>query len=156
MAIISISFGSCGRSKAEEQAIRDSLYFDSLDRAQDSICRTWTHENSVEAQRIVDQAKALARKKYNEEHGIKEKPVDKEGDGKVYQGNYSYPDVKTIKIDGKWYDVAIDEYEFDLLQRLPKPEREVENSAGKVLYYNNYALQIWLKGDQVYDVIVSK
>ncbi len=151
MAIISISFGSCGRSKAEEQAIRDSLYFDSLDRAQDSI-----HENSVEAQRIVDQAKALARKKYNEEHGIKEKPVDKEGDGKVYQGNYSYPDVKTIKIDGKWYDVAIDEYEFDLLQRLPKPEREVENSAGKVLYYNNYALQIWLKGDQVYDVVVSK
>ena len=71
-------------------------------------------------------------------------------------GDYSYPNVKTVKINGKWYDVAIDEYEFYLRQRLPKPDKEVENSVGKVLFYNNYALQIWLKGDQVYDVVVSK
>ena len=153
---MSMTIGSCGQNKMEKEALRDSLYFDSLDRVQDSICRTWTHEDSVEAERIGEAAKAVARKKYNKEHGIKEKPVDKEGDGKVYMGDYSYPNVKTVKINGKWYDVAIDEYEFYLRQRLPKPDKEVENSVGKVLFYNNYALQIWLKGDQVYDVVVSK
>lgn len=157
---MSMTIGSCGQNKMEKEALRDSLYFDSLDRAQDSIRRTWTHEDSVEAEReakrIDEAVKAEALKKYNKEHGIKEKPVDKEGDGKVYMGDYSYPNVKTVKINGKWYDVAIDEYEFYLRQRLPKPDKEVENSVGKVLFYNNYALQIWLKGDQVYDVVVSK
>mgnify|MGYP003398842040 CR=1 FL=1 len=84
-------------------------------------------------------------------------PKDEEGDGQVYLGHYRYPNVHTIKIHGKWYDVAIGEYEWDLLNRLPKPEEKVKavtpNGKMQVLYYDNGNVQIFIKDDEVESVV---
>ena len=85
-------------------------------------------------------------------------PKDEEGDGQVYLGNYRYPNVRTIKINGKWYDVAIGEYEWDLLDRLPKPENKVRtdtpNGKMQVLYYDAGNVQIFIQDDEVESVVV--
>lgn len=150
----SFTVQSCYDSNKErKEFLADSLLRDSIDRATDSIRATWTHEDSLEFYKADSIIKAKALQKYNKEHGIKQKPKDVEGDGKVYDGDYSYPKVRTVTINGKLYDIAIGQYEYDMLRRLPKPERKVESNNMRILYWDNNKVQVYEKGDEVYDVV---
>ncbi len=130
--------------KENTQEIEDSLLgTDSLSTA-----------DSIRVEKGLDDA----RQALNEDEEEDKMPKDEEGDGQVYLGHYRYPNVRTIKINGKWYDVAIGEYEWDLLDRLPKPENKVRtdtpNGKMQVLYYDDGNVQIFIQDDEVESVVV--
>lgn len=86
--------------------------------------------------------------------------LDPEGNGILYIGDYQYPDVKTVTIKGRKYDVGIGEYETDLRRKLPAPEMTSEaNTASyhvQIWRWDNNKIQIIIANGEVLEVNIIK